>query len=182
MASQRKALILFITVLFLQSLYQIKSHSHSPSSIPPLVKELCDKTNKSTFCIKTLESDNRTSKAKNATDITKIFLSIGVDNAKGSRDYILGLLREKPKPKVKTGLVHCTNSYNATSFNFRSALIEVGLGEYQTANYDIMVCDDQVAFCETSLSNAKIHIPEISNRLNVTLSFISVGATFTSGF
>ncbi|WCJ43326.1 hypothetical protein M5689_024073 [Euphorbia peplus] len=195
MDSQRTVAILFIISflsLFLLSPCQAirkKSLSPSPSpspspssSIPTLVKELCAKTAASEpFCIKTLTSDKLSWEAKNFVDLTKIFLSLGKNNAKHTQEYIGALTKGKGvTPETKKALDACADDYRYFFNNFGSALGEVEEGEYDIANYDIMVSFDGTRMCQTSLSDAKLSVKGISDSINVTTYFINIGATFTN--
>ncbi|WCJ43328.1 hypothetical protein M5689_024075 [Euphorbia peplus] len=182
MTSQRKVVLLFITILlslFFQ--FPCEAARNSPA-IPPLVKELCAKTTTfKPFCIKTLSSDKLCWQAKNFVDLTKIFLSLGEKNAQYTQKYIGGLATNKDvTPESKKALNKCIDQYGHISVNFVSALGEVKDGDYLFANYDMMVSFDSINMCNATLSNAKLSIKGISDKINITNYFINIGVTFTN--
>ncbi|KAF5749234.1 putative invertase inhibitor [Tripterygium wilfordii] len=171
-------LLLLATLLILSlSIIHVKARGKTPSQ---LVEEVCSRTgDTSSFCTKTLESDPRTSSARDFRALAKIALDLAVTNSTKTEAYIKNMLKKNAKPgKLKSALESCVASYEETIISFRSALVEID-EDKMSANYDAKVAGDGPLQCDQALESAGVKVESISMANQITYRFSVIGVEIT---
>ncbi|KAJ9146100.1 hypothetical protein P3X46_028410 [Hevea brasiliensis] len=172
MGSLMKTIIAIFLLLVLQS---------EPATPQSLLEDICNHTKNPKFCLTTFQSDPRTSSAKDVLSLAKIGLELAMKDSAKTQRYIHVLSTSKrTEPIFKPALNECVEEYKRVAASFRSAYLEVKDGEYETANYDTLTAADYAGNCEKVLANAKAHIQSVSDGIQVTKYFSSIGDRVTT--
>nr|VVV81265.1 unnamed protein product [Nymphaea colorata] len=139
-------------ILFFLAFFSASSvHVNGEEGIE-FIKKTCNQTLDYSFCLTTLQADNRSSHA-NLTGLDVIAMEMGVKNATSTLSYISKLLKQKTDPYTKACLKDCNELYSSSIDSFKSGIENLGAKRYDDVNVDISAAMTNVDTCETGFTD-----------------------------
>ncbi|KAF3772581.1 putative invertase inhibitor [Nymphaea thermarum] len=116
------------------------------------IKKTCKQTLDYSFCLTTLQADNRSFHA-NLTGLDAIAMEMGLKNATSTLSYISKLLNQKTDPYTKACLKDCKELYSSTIDSFKSGIENLGAKRYDDVNVEISAAMTNADTCETGFTD-----------------------------
>ncbi|KAJ0102432.1 hypothetical protein Patl1_03719 [Pistacia atlantica] len=146
---------------------------HSSFAATQLVNQVCQDTQDSDFCVRTLSADQRSGNA-DLKGLARIALELSSAQAKGTQDQIQTLLSREPGLDFKSVLDHCTINYAGSVYALQQGLQSLDANDYSNANEMAQVGWENGNDCERVNSGSVKDVSLTgSNQIMVKLSDIS---------
>ena len=167
---------IFLFLLFLQNFpSQIKADSPSQ-----LVIDVCNRTINATFCVETLESNPRSSKASDTLTVAEIAIRLTLKHVEKSKKNMENMLRsKKTKDEYKAAIKQCSFWYKAMVNSYSSASIELK-DDPMTANYDVAITKDDIDICKKFMVQYGANIESIDARNQIAEYYTSITTVVTN--
>lgn len=169
---------IFLSLLCLQN-FPSQTNADSPNPSQLLI-DVCNRTINVTFCLDTLESDPKSSKASDALKLAEATIGLALKNAKESKKHMDSLLISRnTRPDYKPAIKECSVLYESMVKTFSGAFEEIKV-DPMTASYDLGVTYDRISMCNYSMVDHGANIESIVARNKISQCYTSITTAVTN--